>query len=152
MAQHPIIRGLITDITLLGGAYIYISFYWEGYSSLFPDALHIPHSTESLIYDCTHMLVLRMLAFCFASKTDKRKSPHTCLYQPHGGYRLPYAGHMVPQQIPGRDLKSTTPFTFGGRMLQYAPPLHSDHCLIGGDRSASKSHQVRSHNCKYLAT
>ncbi len=29
-----------------------------GYSWLFPDTLYIPHSTETLVYDCTHTLVL----------------------------------------------------------------------------------------------
>ncbi len=30
------------------------------------------------------------LLFVFNSTTDKRKIPHTCLYQPHGGYRSPW--------------------------------------------------------------
>jgi hypothetical protein len=43
--------------------------------------LHGPHSTTTLMYDCTPMLVLRMLAFSFASNTDKQKTPHSCITQ-----------------------------------------------------------------------
>jgi hypothetical protein len=56
------------------------------------------HAIETLTYDSTPMIGLRMLAFCFASKTYKRKTPHTRLYQPHGGYHLP-TGALTRQQL-----------------------------------------------------
>jgi hypothetical protein len=75
------------------------------------------HSTETLMCNGTHMFIPCMLAFCLYPKkrqtknphthvitnhmvviihhlvytlqTEKRKTPHTCLYQPHGGYHSP---------------------------------------------------------------
>ncbi len=81
------------------------------YSSLFSDALYVPHSTEALMYNGTHRLILCMLAcFCFdlsvfkvetkASKHTNRKTPHTRLYQPHAGYRSPappLSSHGAPE-------------------------------------------------------
>jgi hypothetical protein len=37
------------------------------------------------------------LLFVYALKTDKRKTPHTCLYQPHGGYRSPFILGLISQ-------------------------------------------------------
>jgi hypothetical protein len=53
----------------------YINF-WEGYSLLFPDALHVPQPTETLRYDCIPMIGLHMPAFSLAPNTDTQK-PHT---------------------------------------------------------------------------
>jgi hypothetical protein len=50
------------------------------------------HSNETLTYACTHTLRLRLLALYSASKTDNRKTPQTCLYQPHGDYCLRHGG------------------------------------------------------------
>jgi hypothetical protein len=44
--------------------------------------------TETLTDACTHTLVFHMLAFHSVSNSDNTKPPHTCLYQPHGGYCL----------------------------------------------------------------
>jgi hypothetical protein len=56
----------------------------EGDTQYTVDIKRCAINTETLTYDCTPMIGLRMLAFCFASKTDKQKTPHTCPYQPHG--------------------------------------------------------------------
>jgi hypothetical protein len=58
-----------------------IYYFLERGTSLFPDALHIPHSTETLTYTSTHMLA-RMLAFYSASKTYNRKT-HTHVFTSH---------------------------------------------------------------------
>jgi hypothetical protein len=55
---------------------------WEGYSLLFPDAVHVPWSTETLTYDFIPMIGLFMLALSFASNTDTQK-PHTHVFTSH---------------------------------------------------------------------
>jgi hypothetical protein len=70
--NNVVIRGLTTDLTILGRVQYFIG---RGTLDCFPDGLHIPHSTETLTYAYTHTLVLDMLAFHSALKTDNRKHP-----------------------------------------------------------------------------
>jgi hypothetical protein len=101
-------QGLTTDITLTGGVY---HFFWEGYSFLFSDVLYTLQEPQCVMTrtDSYHTCLL----FVYTLKTDKRKTPHTCLYQPHGGYRSPCGwlsgcrknfrdAQTCPRQLPSR--------------------------------------------------
>jgi hypothetical protein len=47
---------------------------------------------------------VQCLRFCFASKTEKQKTPHTCLYQPHGGYYSPSFTTWRPEEPDKEDV------------------------------------------------
>jgi hypothetical protein len=72
-------------LTLLSGGYYLPYFTERGTSlgrspSLYPDVLHIPHTTETLTYvHCRHTLGFRLLALHSALDTENRKITHMSL-------------------------------------------------------------------------
>jgi hypothetical protein len=64
-------------------------------------------------------------------KTDKRKTPHTCLYQPHGGYRSPLGYVVAPHNKNGvlirfANLCTTHELHLCRQAAQASPGIHSN--------------------------
>jgi hypothetical protein len=86
--------------------------FWEGYSFFFPDELHTPHSTKTLFMPAHTRSYSVCVLFIPPQKTTTTHTPHTCPYQPHGGYCLQHIPDSCQREaVPTLSLTTTHPYS-----------------------------------------